>query len=294
VATGNLGLTLDQHLGMAKTHGQRFEWTFIPSVASFEHLAVRLDNKHLAQKAVRQALLMAIDRKTIVAKLFDGKFQVAQSFKHPTQLGFDPKVRSYAFDPKGARKLLADAGYVPGTDGILVHPVHGRLSLDLVSTAGNRIRELVEQVLQTQLKAIGVEIVINNEPARVMFGETLRKRSFKGLVLYQADHAIDSVPFNFFHSTFIPRAENNYTGTNYSGLADPAMDKALVEATAALDPNQRAASFKQVLAIANEELPILPLYFPTSALVTPRWMTGLHNPKRWGGVTLWIEEWRAR
>ena len=46
--------------------------------------------------------------------------------------------------------------------------------------------------------------------------------------------------------------------------------------------------------ISNEELPILPLYFPTSALVTPRWMTGLHNPKRWGGVTLWIEDWRAR
>ena len=58
--------------------------------------------------------------------------------------------------------LLADAGYQQGADGILTHPAHGRLSLDLVSTAGNRVRELVEQVLQTQLKAIGVEIVINN------------------------------------------------------------------------------------------------------------------------------------
>ena len=294
VVTGNLGLTLDQHLAMAKTHAQRFDWTFIPSVASFEHLAVRLDNKTLADKRVRQALLMAIDRKTLVAKLFDNKFQVAQSFKHPTQLGYDPKVKAYAYDPKAAKKLLAEAGYTPGSDGILVNAAGQRLSIDLVSTAGNRVRELVEQVIQTQLKAVGVEVVINNEPARVMFGETLRKRNFKGLVLYQADHTIDAVPLEFFHSTYIPRAENNFTGTNYSGLNSPEMDKALLEATAALEPAARAAVFKRILAIANEELPILPLYFPTSALITPKWMTGMYNPKRWGSVTLWIEDWRAR
>ena len=60
------------------------------------------------------------------------------------------------------------------------------------------------------------------------------------------------------------------------------------------EPAARAAAFKRILAIANEELPILPLYFPTSALITPKWMTGMYNPKRWGGVTLWIEDWRAR
>ena len=295
VSTGNLGLTLDQHLALAKSHAQRFDWTFIPSVASFEHLTVRLDHKQMSDKRVRQALLMAIDRKTLVAKLFENKFQVAQSFKHPTQLGFDPKVKSYAYDPKAARKLLAEAGYTTaGSDGILVNAAGQRLSIDLVSTAGNRVRELVEQVIQTQLKAIGVEVVINNEPARVMFGETLRKRTFKGLVLYQADHAIDSVPMEFFHSSYIPRPENNFTGTNYAGLNNPEMDKALMEATAALEPAARAAAFKRILAIANEELPILPLYFPTSALITPKWMTGMYNPKRWGGVTLWIEDWRAR
>lgn len=294
VSTGNLGLTLDQHLALAKSQAQRFDWTFVPSVASFEHLALKLDNKHLSDKRVRQALLMAIDRKTLVAKLFENKFQVAQSFKHPTQLGFDPKVKTYAYDPKAARKLLTEAGYAPGPDGILVHSSGQRLSIDLVSTAGNRVRELVEQVIQTQLKAIGVEVVINNEPARVMFGETLRKRTFKGLVLYQADHAIDSVPMEFFHSTYIPRAENNFTGTNYSGLNSPDMDKALMEATAALEPANRAAAFKRILAVANEELPILPLYFPTSALLTPKWMTGMYNPKRWGSVTLWIEDWRTR
>jgi peptide/nickel transport system substrate-binding protein len=294
VATGNLGLTLDQHLAMAKTHGARFDWDYIPSVASFEHLAVRLDNRFMSDKRVRQAMLMAIDRKTIVTKLFDNKFQVAQSFKHPTQPGWDPKVKAYPYDPKAARKLLADAGYTPGSDGYLVNKAGQKFSIALVTTAGNRVRELVEQVIQTQLKAVGIEVIINNEPARVMFGESLRKRTFTGLVLYQADHAIDAVPYTFFHSTYIPSAENSFTGTNYSGFANTDMDKALADGIAALEPAKRAEAYKRIMAIANEELPILPLYFPAVAMLTPKWMTGIVNPKRWGTFTLWIEDWRAR
>jgi peptide/nickel transport system substrate-binding protein len=294
VAPGNLGMTLDQHIAMSKNKDSKYDWTFIPSVASLEHLAVKLDNKFLSDKKVRQALLMSIDRKTMVAKLFDNKFQVAQSFKHPTQFGFDPKVKSYDYDPKAAKKLLAEAGFTMGPEGYLVNSSGQRLTIELVSTAGNRVRELVEQVIQTQLKAVGIEIVINNEPARVMFGETLRKRTFKALVQYQFDHSLDAVPYTFFHSNFIPRAENNFTGTNYSGLNNPEMDRHLTEAWSSLDPVQRAKSFSKILAIANEELPIIPLYFPTTAVVTPKWMTGIVNPKRWGNSTLWIENWRAK
>jgi ABC-type transport system substrate-binding protein len=72
------------------------------------------------------------------------------------------------------------------------------------------------------------------------------------------------------------------------------MDKHLTEAWSSLDPAQRAKSFSKILAITNEDLPIIPLYFPTTAVVTPKWMTGMVNPKRWGNSTLWIENWRAK
>ena len=59
-----------------------------------------------------------------------------------------------------------------------------RLSLEIMTTAGDRTRELVEQVLQGQWKAVGVEIRIRNEPARVFFGETVSKRKFPDLALF--------------------------------------------------------------------------------------------------------------
>lgn len=294
VATGNLGLTLDQILTLAKTQGDRFAFNFIPSVASYEHLAVNLDNKLLADKRVRQAMLMAIDRKTIVARLFDNKFEVAGGFKHPTQFGYDASVKTWPYDPKAARALLADVGFKPGPDGILVSPDGQKFSIDLVSTAGNRTRELVEQVIQTAMKAVGIDIVIKNEPARLMFGETLRKRSFTGLVEFQTDMQLDYVPVAYFASTYIPGAENSYSGLNYMGWRSATMDQAITAARAELDPVKRRALWKPILDQYADELPELPLYFPANGLITPKWMTGLYNPARYGQITVWIEEWRAK
>jgi peptide/nickel transport system substrate-binding protein len=294
VASGNIGLTLDQHLSLMKTATDKFNWDFVPSVASYEHLAVQFDHSVLADVKVRQAIQMGIDRKTIVAKIFGNKFEVADSFKHPTQFGWSNKTKIYPYDPKAAKELLAQAGYKPGNDGILVNTKGEKLSLDLVSTSGNRIRELVEQVIQTQMKAIGIEIVIKNEPARLMFGETLRRRNFKGLVQFQTDAALDTVPYIYFHSSQIPSEQNSWTGLNYMGYKNPEMDAALMQAWAALDPEVRRIAWKKIMDITMVDLPEIYLYFPTVAILTPKWMTGVVNEKRWGLNTLWIEQWRAK
>jgi peptide/nickel transport system substrate-binding protein len=294
VASGNVGLTLDQHLSMMKASSDKFDWAFVPSVASYEHLAIQFDHPMLADKRVRQAIQMGIDRKTLVNKIFGNKFEVADTFKHPTQFGWDASVKTYVYDPKAARALLAEAGYKLGADGILVNAKAEKLSLDLVSTSGNRIRELVEQVIQTQMKALGIEIVIKNEPARLMFGETLRRRQFKGLVEFQTDAALDTVPYIYYHSDQIPSEKNNWTGLNYMGYKNPAMDAALMTAWAALDPTSRRAAWKQILDITAEDLPEIFLYFPTVAFLSPKWLTGLVNEKRWGLFTLWVEDWRIK
>lgn len=293
VAPGNLGLTLDQHIALARSQPGRFSVTYVPSV-SYEHWAVNLDNPLLKDRRVRQALQMAIDRGTIVKRVFEDKFQVADSFLHPSQFGRHAGMKTWPYDPARARALLGEAGFRPGADGILVSAQGERFALDFTTTAGNRVRELVAQVIQTQLKAVGIELAIRNEPARVMFGETLRKRSFKGVVQFQSDPPLDWVPYTTFHSSYIPRAENNWTGTNYFGLANPDMDKALADAWAALEEAPRAAAWKRILDIAGTELPEINLFFTSTAVLTPAWLTGVAPEGRWGGPTTWVENWRVK
>ncbi len=49
---------------------------------------------------------------------------------------------------------------------------------------GVRLMELVELVVQNQLKAVGIDVVIRNEVARTFFGTTLKRRQYGGLALF--------------------------------------------------------------------------------------------------------------
>lgn len=294
VMTANMGLTLDQTLALAKSQSARFEFDFRPSIGSTEHLTVNHDNPLLADRRARQAISMAIDRDTIVARLFDNRFKATTLFIHPDEAGFDASVKGWSYDPKAARALLAELGFRPGPDGILVDGAGRRFSIDLVSTAGNRTRELVEQVLQTQLKAVGIELLIKNEPARVMFGETLRKHSFTGLVQFDGGDGIDTPPITMFSTAYVPTAANGFIGRNYGAYRNPQMDAALLAVRAELDPVARKLKWRRVLELYVQDQPDIPLYFAATAVITPKWLQNINRPGRIGYFTGWIEEWRPR
>src|SRR5262249_44818252 len=73
--------------------------------------------KPLNDRRVRQALICAIDRSSIVDGVFLGRFVPANGVLPPGTQGFNPKLRGYAHDPQRARELLAQAGY-PGGRGL--------------------------------------------------------------------------------------------------------------------------------------------------------------------------------
>ncbi len=180
VAGEGVGLTIDQALSLQKAHPDEFHYEFKPSL-TYEHVDLKKENPLLTDVRVREALLMAIDRQTMVDRLFQGKQPVAATWVNPLSPMFDPAVPVVKFDLAGAKALLKDAGWTPGADGVCRNAAGDRLSFELGTTAGNRLRELQEQVIQSNLKNACVEINIKNEPARTLFGETLKKRTFTGL-----------------------------------------------------------------------------------------------------------------
>src|SRR6202022_4473559 len=70
-------------------------------------------------KRVRQALTYALDRPTIVRTLLGAEAAVTPTPMTPASWAYNSNVRPYPFDPETARKLLAEAGWTPGADGIL-------------------------------------------------------------------------------------------------------------------------------------------------------------------------------
>ena len=289
---GELGVTLDQALEFQRRHSDRFNFIYRQSL-TYEHIDLNLENPLLKDRRVRQALLLGIDRESINQKLFDGKQPVAHSNVHPLEPSFSDAAPRYGYDPKKAAALLDAAGFSDIKNGIRHNKQGDRLSLDFVTTAGSRVRELVQQVLQSQWKQIGVEMRLKPEPPRIFSSESLSKRLFTGLAMYAWISAPDGVPRSTLHSKEIPTAANNWSGQNYPAFVNPEMDDVIDAMEIELDAAKRKALSARMQKIYAEELPVLPLYNRSDPFILPKWLKGVEPTGTSYSSTLWVEYWRA-
>jgi peptide/nickel transport system substrate-binding protein len=287
---GELGLSLDQALAFEKRHKDKYDFIYKPALI-YEHIDTMLDNKLLADRRVRQAILMAIDRKAISEKLFEGKQPVAEGPISPLDPMYSPAARHYPYDPAAARKLLDEAGFSEIKNGVRQNGQGERFSIELTTTAGNRVRELVAQVIQSQLKQVGIELRIKAEPPRI-FSEALNRRQFTGLAMYAWVQQPEGVPRTILHSQEIPSAANGWSGQNYPGYKNPDMDKALDDAERELDLGKRRALFADIQRIHADDLPVLPLFFRVDPFVIPKPLKGVVPTGHLNSSTLWVEQWR--
>ena len=288
---GELGLTVDQALAFEKRHGRRFNFVYKPGLI-YEHIDLNLDNPILKDKRLRQALIHAIDRQAISMQLFAGRQPVAHTGVNPLDWVHDDGVRTYAYDPNLAKRLLRDAGWKANRNGPRRNQKGEPLTLEIMTTAGNRSRELVEQVLQSQWKRLGIDVRIRNQPARVFFGQTVTERKFSAMAMYAWISAPESVPRTTLHSAHIPSAANNFAGQNYTGFVNAEMDKLIDQIEVELDRAKRKQMWRRLQDIYTEELPVIPLYFRAEPYILPKWLKGLTPTGHQDPSTLWVENWR--
>jgi len=286
-----IGLTVDQGLTLMKTQPDRFNYITKPAL-TYDHIDLQLDNPILSDVRVRRALLYAIDRKTMSDKLFDGKFPIADSWVSPLEHVHSDDVRHYGYDPAHARDLLAKSGWKPGSDGICRNAEGTKLSIAFAVTAGNKLRELMQQVIQSQWKAACIEAVIRNETPRALFGETLKKRKFTGAVLYSWLFPVESSPRQILGSDQIPTPENNWSGTNYMDWHNDIIDDGIKTVETELDSEKRQAAWTAMQQVYAQELPVLPLFFRVEVHALPKWLKGYEPTGHSDYAVLWGENWR--
>jgi peptide/nickel transport system substrate-binding protein len=285
-AISPLGLTFDQGIEIEKRIGDKFDVHFTEGLV-WEHIDFNLDDPILKEKAVRQALAYGADRESISKELFAGKQPVAHGTEPPRSPYHNPDVKKYPFDPAKAKQLLEEAGWKDNGKGVREKDGK-RLTLQLMTTSGNKTREQVEVLLQSQWKEIGVDVQIKNEPAKVFFGETLRHRKYPQMAMYAWTKDPVSLSDTLWRCDYIPSEKNSYQGQNQPGWCNKEAHQLMVDGSKELDDAKRAEMGKRFEAIYAEELPALPLYFRVNVSVTAH---GLKNWKPTG--TLQAVTWNA-
>jgi peptide/nickel transport system substrate-binding protein len=251
--------SLDQMVEIEKRNTQ--QKTYYTPALIWEHIDINVENEWLKDKRVRQALAHSINREELSQKLFYGKQPVAHTWLPERHEATNKDVKKYNYDPARARQLLAEAGFTPGPDGILRDSRGQRVEMTIMTTAGNAVREQIQQIIKDQLRTVGIDLRIDNRPASVLFGQVTQRRQFPHMVMYAWLMTPLSLGNTFWHSTQVPAAGNNWEGQNYPGWKHAENDKLLEQIATEIDTAKRIQLLRRQQEIWTEELPSVPLYF---------------------------------
>ncbi len=266
-AVSGVGLSFDQGIDLLRTERGKYK-TYFVSGATWEHVDVntrgaRSKDLDLDDPRMRQALLYSIDRDALTKALFQSKQAVSNSWIGPISKLYKKDVNDYNFNPTKAKQLFTALGWTPGSDGIL-QKGGKKLSLNFSTTAGNTVRERVQQILQAQWKQVGVDVNIQNFPASVIFGPDFLSKGESGkwdLAMYAWSNNPLLEEGNLFSGTNIPTADNGYSGQNNPGWNNAEYNKLWKQAQTEFDAPARAKMFDRMQALWNSEVPSLPMYY---------------------------------
>ena len=151
----------------------------LTSPASWTWLNLSRDNPWFNDVRVRRALLHAIDRDTMTQNIFKGERIISHFPMGRARKSYKKALATatiYKHDPERAKKLLAEAGWKPGADGVLVNGKGERMEFEFRCTAERRDHEQAQAIIADYWKKIGVRTVIKNMPNRLLNSAENRSR----------------------------------------------------------------------------------------------------------------------
>ena len=196
---------------------------------------------------VRRAISKAINRPAIVERVMDGAAVATGQLMPEGMFGYTPNLKPEPFDPEGAKKLLAEAGYPDGF-GITLHGPNDRYVND----------DQICQALAQMLTRVGIQTKIETLPSSVYFTRGTKLEFSFMLVGWAADTAEASSPLKSLLATF--DAKKGMGGANRGRYSNPKMDAVLEQALATVDDAKREKLLQQATEIGIGDLGIIPLH----------------------------------
>ncbi len=195
---------------------------------------------------VRQALSKAINRPAIAERVMEGLAMPAANIVSPTVIGHDPAVKPEGFDPEGARKLLAEAGY-PNGFALTIATPNNRYIND----------EQLAQAVAQMFSRIGIATKVEAMPLAVYFSKA-RNQEFGVALLgwgsLGADLALRALALT-------PNADKGFGAWNWARYSNPALDKLVETSLATVDPAKREAAARAASAFAAREVVVIPIHY---------------------------------
>jgi peptide/nickel transport system substrate-binding protein len=198
--------------------------------------------------SLRKAISYAVDRKTIIDNAVNG-YATATTAPLPNGVaGYDPALNPYPFDVEKAKQTLKDGGWVAGSDGIVAKNSKPA-SFTLLAPAGDSAVKRTTEILQANLKSIGVDLKI----------QILEVSAIVPL-LGKGDYDMCLIGVGWPDPSFLSLVYLGKGGSIFKRNEDPTVDALITKADQTLDPSQRLEVVKQAQKAILDNAKIVPIY----------------------------------
>lgn len=246
----------------------------------------------LRDRQVRRALTMGVDRQEIVRAVLKGYGTVASTTIPPFHWAYDSTaVPPLPFDPDSARTLLRDAGWIDRDgDGIRENADGVKLSVTIKTNPGSRQRDAMLQIIQAQLKDVGVDIHPEFVESNALMHTILSpERDFDGVLMsWIHDFKVDD------RDLFLSSRIDDQLAL--SGTRDPEMDRLLDTLQLVVDHDRARPLWMEYERAQEREQPYLFLYYVTRIVGMRRALHGTEMDARgeWVNARRWWLDPAAR
>lgn len=260
---------------------------------TWEHLDIQVgENGHpaLRNDYVRQALAYAIDREALVTQMFKDIAPDLTPLNNTIYMTnapeYQPNWETYTADAAKATALLEDNGCTKGGDGI--YECDGeKLSFEFTTTTGNALRELAFEIIQQQVKAVGIEIKPAFGEAADVFGPKILVAGNYDLFMFAWVGNPDPGG-----SVEIWKCEGSQ---NFTGYCNEEVTTLLDDSQAMLDNAERSAAMNEADLLMSQDVPTIPLFQKPTVLAYNSSVNGMvDNPTQegpmWNSEEWWIEQ----
>jgi len=221
--------------------------------AILTYLMMNNDDKVLADRRVRRAIALALDRPAIIAAKLGGLARPATGLLAPIHWAYSGDVPTWDHDPARARQLLDEAG-LRDPDGDGPEP---RVRL-VYKTSSDAFRVAIARVIAAQLAEVGIAVEVRSFEFATMFSD-IKKGAYQLASMQTTDITEPDFYFMYFHSSWIPSPANP-DGFNRWRYRNALVDRLTVAGREELDADVQ----RQVA----DDLPIIPLWHEDNVVLT--------------------------
>ena len=220
----------------------------------YTYMGFNLKNEMFKDKRVRQAISYAINKEAIIQGVLFGLGQVAIGPYKPGTWAYNENVRKYPYDIEKAKVLLADAGWKDTDDDGILDKDGKQFHFTLITNQGNDVRRKVTEIIQAQLKDVGIVVDIRIYEWATFIKEFVNKRKFDALVLgWNITNDPDS--YDVWHSSKTGEEELNFVS-----FKNEEVDELLAKGRTTFEQAERKKYYDRFQEILAEEVPYSFLY----------------------------------